>query len=252
MKAVLTDDRFSDDGWIFERKLDGIRCLASKAESQVWLRSRNDLSLNGRFPEVAEALAAGRRDRPRDRRRGRRLRRLADQLRAAPAARRAAGRDLLLRLRPAPPRRPRHDRAAAPRAQVAAPARARLARPAAAVLAPQPRRRGVLPRGVREGLGGPDRQARRLALHARPLARLAQVQVLRRAGAGDRRLHRAARGRDRPRRAAARPLRGRAAALRGQGRDRLHAGDAARPRGEARAARPRRLAVRGRRSASAT
>ena len=28
MKAVLTDDRFSDDGWIFERKLDGIRCLA--------------------------------------------------------------------------------------------------------------------------------------------------------------------------------------------------------------------------------
>ena len=57
MKAVLTDDRFSDDGWIFERKLDGIRCLASKAESQVWLRSRNDLSLNGRFPEVAAALA---------------------------------------------------------------------------------------------------------------------------------------------------------------------------------------------------
>ena len=58
MKAVLTDDRFSDAGWIFERKLDGIRCLASKAESQVWLRSRNDLSLNGRFPEVAEALEA--------------------------------------------------------------------------------------------------------------------------------------------------------------------------------------------------
>jgi DNA ligase D-like protein (predicted ligase) len=56
MKAVLTDDRFSDDGWIFERKLDGIRCLATKAERQVWLRSRNDLSLNGRFPEVAQAL----------------------------------------------------------------------------------------------------------------------------------------------------------------------------------------------------
>src|SRR4051794_38463564 len=57
MKAVLTDDRFSDDGWIFERKLDGIRCLATKAEQQVWLRSRNDLSLDGRFPEVAQALA---------------------------------------------------------------------------------------------------------------------------------------------------------------------------------------------------
>jgi len=26
MKAVLTDARFSDPGWIFERKLDGIRC----------------------------------------------------------------------------------------------------------------------------------------------------------------------------------------------------------------------------------
>ena len=57
MKAVLTDERFSDPDWIFERKLDGIRCLATKAESQVRLRSRNDLSLNGRFPEVAQALA---------------------------------------------------------------------------------------------------------------------------------------------------------------------------------------------------
>ena len=28
MKAVLTDERFSDADWIFERKLDGIRCLA--------------------------------------------------------------------------------------------------------------------------------------------------------------------------------------------------------------------------------
>ena len=28
MKAVLTDERFSDPDWIFERKLDGIRCIA--------------------------------------------------------------------------------------------------------------------------------------------------------------------------------------------------------------------------------
>ena len=28
MKAVLTDERFSDPDWIFERKLDGIRCVA--------------------------------------------------------------------------------------------------------------------------------------------------------------------------------------------------------------------------------
>ena len=58
MKAVLTDDRFSDEGWIYERKLDGIRCVAIKAEQRVRLLSRNDLSLNGRFPEVVEALEA--------------------------------------------------------------------------------------------------------------------------------------------------------------------------------------------------
>jgi DNA ligase D-like protein (predicted ligase) len=57
MKAVLTDERFSDPEWIYERKLDGIRCLAFKSGGDVQLRSRNDLSLNGRFPEVAAALA---------------------------------------------------------------------------------------------------------------------------------------------------------------------------------------------------
>ena len=31
MKAVLTDERFSDPGWIFERKLDGIRCVAIRS-----------------------------------------------------------------------------------------------------------------------------------------------------------------------------------------------------------------------------
>jgi bifunctional non-homologous end joining protein LigD len=56
MKAVLTDEPFSDPGWIFERKLDGIRCIAIKAERRVRLLSRNDLSLNGRFPEIVEAL----------------------------------------------------------------------------------------------------------------------------------------------------------------------------------------------------
>jgi DNA ligase D-like protein (predicted ligase) len=58
MKAVLTDERFSDPAWIYERKLDGIRCLATKGDTRVDLRSRNDLSLNGRFPEIAAALEA--------------------------------------------------------------------------------------------------------------------------------------------------------------------------------------------------
>jgi bifunctional non-homologous end joining protein LigD len=56
MKAVLTDERFSDPDWIFERKLDGIRCVAIKAEQRVRLLSRNHLSLNSRFPEIVEAL----------------------------------------------------------------------------------------------------------------------------------------------------------------------------------------------------
>jgi bifunctional non-homologous end joining protein LigD len=56
MKAVLTDERFSDPDWIFERKLDGIRCVAIKDDRTVRLLSRNHLSLNARFPEVVEAL----------------------------------------------------------------------------------------------------------------------------------------------------------------------------------------------------
>ena len=56
MNAVLTDERFSDPGWIFERKLHGIRCLAFKSDKRVQLRSRNDLSLNGRFPQIVAAL----------------------------------------------------------------------------------------------------------------------------------------------------------------------------------------------------
>ena len=51
MKAVLTDERFSDPDWIFERKLDGIRCIAIRDGGAVKLLSRNDLSLNGRYPE---------------------------------------------------------------------------------------------------------------------------------------------------------------------------------------------------------
>jgi bifunctional non-homologous end joining protein LigD len=58
MKAVLTGERFSDPGWIYERKLDGIRCMAVRDGASVRLLSRNDLSLNERYPELAEALAA--------------------------------------------------------------------------------------------------------------------------------------------------------------------------------------------------
>jgi len=58
MKAVLTDARFSDPDWIFERKLDGIRCIAIRSGRRVRLLSRNDLSLDGRYPELVTALEA--------------------------------------------------------------------------------------------------------------------------------------------------------------------------------------------------
>ena len=54
MKAMLTDERFSDPDWIYERKLDGIRCIAIRTGATVKLLSRNDLSQN-------DALARARR-----------------------------------------------------------------------------------------------------------------------------------------------------------------------------------------------
>jgi bifunctional non-homologous end joining protein LigD len=56
--ATLTHDRFSDPAWIFERKLDGERCLAFADSSGVRLMSRTQREITTTFPEVAGALAA--------------------------------------------------------------------------------------------------------------------------------------------------------------------------------------------------
>jgi bifunctional non-homologous end joining protein LigD len=58
MKAVLSDEPFSDPNWIFERKLDGIRCIAHLDRSGLRLLSRTDREMSGQFPELAGALAA--------------------------------------------------------------------------------------------------------------------------------------------------------------------------------------------------
>jgi bifunctional non-homologous end joining protein LigD len=58
MKAVLNREPFSDPDWVYERKLDGIRCLAVRDGTRLTMRSRNDLDLSRRYPEVADALAA--------------------------------------------------------------------------------------------------------------------------------------------------------------------------------------------------
>src|SRR5215813_2394312 len=58
MAATLTQERFNDPDWIFERKLDGIRLLAFKNGKDVRLWSRNQLPQNGSYPSVVEAIGA--------------------------------------------------------------------------------------------------------------------------------------------------------------------------------------------------
>ncbi len=58
MLATLTDRRFSDPQWYFERKFDGERCLAFRDGDQLRLLSRNRQPLNGTYPELVDALAA--------------------------------------------------------------------------------------------------------------------------------------------------------------------------------------------------
>jgi DNA ligase D-like protein (predicted ligase) len=56
MLATLTKQRLDDHGWIFDRKLDGERCIAYKKHGGVRLMSRNGHSINTSYPEVVEAL----------------------------------------------------------------------------------------------------------------------------------------------------------------------------------------------------
>ncbi len=56
MLATLTDRRFSDEAWVFERKLDGERCLTFRNGDEVRMLSRNQKSLNVHYPELVEAL----------------------------------------------------------------------------------------------------------------------------------------------------------------------------------------------------
>ena len=58
MLATLTRDYFSSPDWVYEPKLDGIRCLAHKHGSQVKLLSRNQLEYTESFPKIARAIEA--------------------------------------------------------------------------------------------------------------------------------------------------------------------------------------------------
>ena len=55
MLATLTDEPFSREGWLFEPKLDGERCLVFRNETKLELYSRNQKLLNTKYPELVEA-----------------------------------------------------------------------------------------------------------------------------------------------------------------------------------------------------
>lgn len=57
MKATLTDDYFSDPGWIYERKLDGERCLAFHDGKSTHLYSRKPRRLDASYPEIRAAMS---------------------------------------------------------------------------------------------------------------------------------------------------------------------------------------------------
>jgi bifunctional non-homologous end joining protein LigD len=56
MLATLTERRFSDPGWLFERKLDGVRAIVSRDADELNLWSRNHISMNASYPELVAEL----------------------------------------------------------------------------------------------------------------------------------------------------------------------------------------------------
>jgi DNA ligase D-like protein (predicted ligase) len=54
--ATLSHERFWEPGWVYERKLDGQRCLAVRTSSGTRLYSRSGRDVTVAFPEIAEAL----------------------------------------------------------------------------------------------------------------------------------------------------------------------------------------------------
>jgi DNA ligase D-like protein (predicted ligase) len=56
MLATLTNQPFSREGWLFEPKWDGERCLAFRDGHGLCLFSRNRKKLNDKYPEIVAAL----------------------------------------------------------------------------------------------------------------------------------------------------------------------------------------------------
>ena len=193
MKAVLTDERFSRPG------LD-LRAQARRDPLRRDPRRRGRPAALAQRPVAERPLPRGRRRarRPagaqalRRRRRGRRLRR-QPQTSFEPLARRGRR----ARSRSSSTCSTCSGSTATTSAPLPLRARKRLlrdalafARAAAPHAAPQPRRRGAVRGGLPQGLGGPDRQARRQpVLDARARSDWLKFKCEHGAGARDRRLH---------------------------------------------------------------
>jgi DNA ligase D-like protein (predicted ligase) len=57
MKATLTAHPFSDSGWVFERKLDGVRAIIRRTPKAATVTSRTGRRMDN-YPELVEAIEA--------------------------------------------------------------------------------------------------------------------------------------------------------------------------------------------------
>ena len=58
MLARLVRTPFDREGWFFELKWDGFRCIAEKDRQGVRLYSRNQNDFKKRFPVIADAVGS--------------------------------------------------------------------------------------------------------------------------------------------------------------------------------------------------
>ena len=56
MLAKLVPVPPDGEGWVYERKLDGLRCIAVRSGARVELWSRSKQSFTGRFGGIVEAV----------------------------------------------------------------------------------------------------------------------------------------------------------------------------------------------------